>query len=261
MLFSPWESIGNPNREVEVKIDGAAIVVTGRDFSADSAEASPFKCRKSDALEFVHINDGWRRGSMTADPVTLHKRPGQQGPIDDVFMEPFLVVTPTGKCASAEVQKWVDFEVEHFETRWRNAFRGELRMKPDTLVTPQDIEHYHLILWGDPASNRLIGEVAAKLPFSWSAKDLSIAGKTYEAANHVPLAIYPNPLNANRYIVLNSGPTFRESSDHTNSLQNPKLPDWAMLDITMAPDGKSAGKVEAADFFDESWKIATNRHE
>ena len=54
--------------------------------------------------------------------------------------------------------------------------------------------------------------------------------------------------------VLNSGLSFREAHDKTNSLQNPKLPDWAILDVTQPADGESAGKVVAADFFDAHWK-------
>ncbi len=53
----------------------------------------------------------------------------------------------------------------------------------------------------------------------------------------------------------NSGLTFREAHDKTNSLQNPKLPDWAILDITQPPTADSPGKVVAADFFDEHWKV------
>jgi hypothetical protein len=55
--------------------------------------------------------------------------------------------------------------------------------------------------------------------------------------------------------VINSGLTFREAHDRTNSLQNPKLPDWAILDITQPPSAESAGKVVAADFFDEFWQV------
>ncbi len=127
-------------------------------------------------------------------------------------------------------------------------------MKKDTDVTPEDIQKYHLVLWGDPQSNKIIAQVATKLPLKWDG-NVSIGGKSFDAARNVPLAIYPNPLNPAKYIVLNSGPTFREASDHTNSLQNPKLPDWAIVDIAMPPDGKEAGVIRAAGFFDEQWKV------
>ena len=63
------------------------------------------------------------------------------------------------------------------------------------------------------------------------------------------------PVTKHNYIVLNSGPTFREAHDRTNSLQNPKLPDWAIIDLSVPPDGWSPGKIVAADFFDENWKV------
>jgi hypothetical protein len=56
-------------------------------------------------------------------------------------------------------------------------------------------------------------------------------------------------------VVLNSGLTFRQAHDRTNSLQNPKLPDWAVLDISSPPTADAAGKVIAADFFNEAWQL------
>jgi hypothetical protein len=92
------------------------------------------------------------------------------------------------------------------------------------------------------------------LPLKWSATEAVMAGKTYDATKHVPLLIYPNPLNPRRYIVLNSGLTFREGHDRTNSLQNPKLPDWAVVNLDELPSATTPGEIAAADFFDENWR-------
>jgi hypothetical protein len=186
---------------------------------------------------------------------TLRKRHALQGPIDDAFMAPFLVVMPSGKCADPRVQQWVDFESRHLEDRWRAVFRGELRIKRDTEVSDDDISRYHLLLWGDPQANKLIARIADRLPVQWDNRSLTLGTKSVDASTHLPLLIYPNPLNPGRYIVLNSGPTFREADDRTNSLQNPKLPDWAIVDVTTKPDDKSPGKVVDAGFFDENWKL------
>ena len=67
--------------------------------------------------------------------------------------------------------------------------------------------------------------------------------------------IYPNPLNPDRYIVLNSGPTYREEHDRTNSQQIAKLPDWAVIDITVPPTGRVPGNVVDVGFFDENWQL------
>jgi hypothetical protein len=69
------------------------------------------------------------------------------------------------------------------------------------------------------------------------------------------MLVYPNPLNPDRYVVINSGPTHREGHDRTNSLQNPKLLDWAIIDMSQLPDRESAGKLLGTGLFDESWQL------
>ena len=49
------------------------------------------------------------------------------------------------------------------------------------------------------------------------------------------MLIYPNPLNPKRYVVLNSGFTFREYDYLNNARQVPKLPDWAVIDVSEPP--------------------------
>ena len=161
------------------------------------------------------------------------------------------------KSKNARFQRWMEFEVDHLKKRWRELFRGEIRLKKDVDVTAEDMGKYHLILWGDPQSNSVIARVASKLPVSWRGASVVVGARTYGAGQHVPVCVYPNPLPGmgGRYVVLNSGPTFREDHDRTNSLQNPKLPDWAVLDITQDPNGSRAGAVVQAGFFDEQWQL------
>ena len=56
--------------------------------------------------------------------------------------------------------------------------------------------------------------------------------------------------------MLTSGITFREGHDRTNSFQNLKLSDRAILDISSPPTALAAGAVVAADFFDERWRVS-----
>jgi hypothetical protein len=67
--------------------------------------------------------------------------------------------------------------------------------------------------------------------------------------------IYPNPLNPKHYIVLNSGFTFREYDYLNNARQTPKLPDWAVVDVTEPPNSRWPGKIVNADFFGEHWEL------
>jgi predicted esterase len=234
-LSPPWREAGDGARKVEVVIDGQILSVPAGDFAGGHAQ-------------FAKKGDTWVRGDAAVSSGGLHKVPGLQGPIDDAFLEPFLVVLPSGKCEAEAVQKWVNAESAHMQERWQAALRGDVRVKKDTEVTDDDIARYHLVLWGDPSGNRVIRRIADKLPptAKWDA-------------THVPVLIYPNPLNAKRYVVLNSGPTFREEDDRSNALQNPRLPDWAVVDVTTPPSGTAPGKVESAGFFDERWQLKPSR--
>ncbi len=128
-------------------------------------------------------------------------------------------------------------------------------MKDDTAITDDDIANSNLVLWGDPSSNAVLKKIADKLPLKWDAKNLVFAGQTYDATHTAPVLIFPNPLNPAKYVVLNSGPTFREDALLNNSQQIPKLPDWAIIDVNTPPDGKWPGKVLNAGFFDEQWQL------
>ncbi|MGL5096313.1 MAG: hypothetical protein ACRDD1_12030, partial [Planctomycetia bacterium] len=61
------------------------------------------------------------------------------------------------------------------------------------------------------------------------------------------------PLNSKKYVVLNSGFTFREYDYLNNARQTPKLPDYAVVDVDQSPDSRSPGRIADAGFFNESW--------
>jgi acetyl esterase/lipase len=188
------------------------------------------------------------------------KRPGVQGPIDDAFLAPFVFVAPSGPCASPAVDRWVRAELAHAAERWRAVCRGTVEIKLDRELTDADVSDKNLILWGDSAGNAVIRAIADRLPIigtdatASTGRTLVKGGKRWDAAHHVPAFIYPNPRNPNRYVVLNSGLTFREAHDRTNSQQNPKLPDWVVFDIREPATAQSAARVAAAGFFDEQWQ-------
>jgi hypothetical protein len=171
-------------------------------------------------------------------------------------MDSFIFVRPTGQPMSQEIGNWTTVELSEAIFAWRRQFRGEPRVKDDTAVTEADIASNNLILWGDRSSNKLLARIADQLPIVWTAQGIKAGGNTYDAAKHVPALIYPNPLNPARYVVLNSGFTFPQFGAATNSQQTPKLPDWAILDISVPLTERVNGKgVVDANFFGEHWEI------
>lgn len=185
----------------------------------------------------------------------LAKRHELQGPIDDAFMDSFVFVRPTGKANHDAVDKWTKAELDRGIVHWRRHFRGDARVINDTDLTDELIRSANLVLWGDAASNAVIKRVLPKLPFQWTADQLQVGEDTYTASEHAFVLIYPNPLNPNRYVVLNSSFTYRDYAYLNNARQVPMLPDWAVINLKTPPGNVWPGEVVAADFFDESWQL------
>ncbi len=183
------------------------------------------------------------------------KEHGLQGPIDDAFMDHFIFVRPTGKAENDAISSWVNAELERAISQWRSQFRGEALVKNDDEVTLEDITNSNLILWGDATSNKITESIWSLLQIEWARGIIKVGEKSYPSASHIPILIYPNPLNPNRYIVLNSGFTFRETDILTNAKQTAKLPDWVIIDITTPPTVYKVGKVVNAGFFGERWEL------
>jgi hypothetical protein len=229
-------------RPVKVALDGQKLEA-----------ASPMSDRSWTA-HFRKQGKKWAT-AKAVDDEGLRKSHGLQGPVDDAFMDSFVMVRPTGKPANDKVGAWANAEMKHAIEHWRRQFRGDARVKDDAGITDDDIASSNLVLWGDPSSNKLLARIADKLPIRWESQGIRVGKQIYSTDHHVPVVIYPNPLNPKRYIVLNSGFTFREYDYLNNSRQTPKLPDWAIVDISVPPTSRAPGGILKAGFFDEQWKL------
>lgn len=203
------------------------------------------------APRYVKSGGKWSAGS----PEGLVKVHGLQGPVDDAFLSSFVFVKPTGKALNERVGVWVEKELERAVREWRRQFRGEVQVRADDAVTAEDFTNSNLIVWGDPSSNKLLGRIADRLPIPWGAREVRVGAQAYPADTHAPILIYPNPLNPKRYVVLNSGFTYREYDYLNNARQVPRLPDWAVVDVTTPPGTQWPGRVAAAGFFGERWEL------
>lgn len=220
------------------EIDGQRVAVR----SSDNAQKS---------VRFERRGGKWAHRDATQDQA-LRKVHGLQGPIDDAFMDSFLMVRPTGAPLNEKLGSWVSTELARATNEWRAQFRGEARVRDDSAVTDADIAAHHLVLWGDPSSNRLLARILPKLPLRWDSKIVKLAGNDYAANVAVPVLIFPNPINPKRYVVLNSGFTFWREGAASNAQQTPKLPDYALLAMDKASTTEAL--VLNAGFFDEQWK-------
>lgn len=229
------------NVPIRVTIDGDTI-----DGGRPGSDRS-WLCR------LVRKQGRWTLGTNPEQEV--RKRHGLQGPIDDAFMDSFVFVLPTSKSSNPKLQEWSDNEAKRAIEHWRRQFRGEPRIKADTQVTDADIASSNLVLWGDPTSNQVLKRIADRLPISWTQERIKAGDREFSSANHALISLTPNPLNPTRYVVLNSGFTYREYDYLNNARQVPKLPDWAVVNLETPPDSRRPGAVVLADFFDERWEL------
>jgi hypothetical protein len=234
----------NPAMKATVVLDGQSITVPGA---------------LTDGSWLAHFRKTGTKWTVAGDDSkSLTKRHDMQGPIDDAFMGSFLNVRPTGTPMNEAVGKWTQSEQDHAAKLWRTQMRGDAPTKDDTAITDADIAANNLVLWGDPQSNKVLARLAAKLPIQWTADAVVLGSRRFPAATNAPVMIYPNPLNPKKYIVINSGITFREYAQPNNSLQVAYLPDYAVIDLTTPPDPKWPGKIAAAGFFGEKWELLAN---
>ncbi len=197
-------------------------------------------------------NGKWQSSGSASGSITgLQKTHGLQGPIDDAFMDSFLCVRPTGPATPGTT--YALHKLKQFSDEYARYLRGDIRVKDDKAVSADDIANNNLILFGDPGSNSLIARVVPKLPdqwTEWTKERFAIGKRQFSSSNHIPVLIYPNPLNPKKYVVINSGHTFHaEDFRGTNALLYPRLGDWAVEKFAGDSDEFVAGGL-----FNENWK-------
>ena len=182
----------------------------------------------------------------------LHKTHALQGPIDDAFLDPFLLVRPTGTPWNEAVNQQALRTLARFDRLWAKYFRGHPFVKDDKDVTEADLANYHLVLFGDPGSNRWIAKLNGKLPFRWTKDSVTLGAQSYPATENFPALIYPNPLHPEKYVVLNTGLTIPDR-EYNGDYGMPRWGDYAIVKANPTAD---VPDLVTAGLFDENWRLA-----
>ncbi len=207
-----------------------------------------------------HLMDYETSRAFTKNP-EKRKRHNLQGPIDDAFMEPFVCVTPTGESWSKPHADWANWTLARFQKEFDKWLRGKVPTTLDRRVLNgemlnADYANKNLILFGDPGSNSVLAKVLPRLPIEWTKDTLVVHGKKYDPNTHGLSMIFPNPLNPNRYIVINSGHTFHEKDFRaSNSWLFPRLGDIAVQKFAKNKSGGYDETIIWADMFNPSWRL------
>lgn len=245
LLAEPAE-LGQGAGKLELVVDGKPV--TGATVRTDQT------------LSLVRTGKSWSVGSLKGQ----RKKPGLEGPIDDALFGPVLAVRGTGAPWSVPLDAWSRQELGRFRDGWGEFFRATLPETTDVALTREQIRSHNLYLFGDPGSNQVLRRILPGLPLEWEPGRITVRGQSYSTADHVPMLVFPNPENPERYVVIDCGFSFgRADWRGSNALQYPHLPDYAVVkfDADNFSDDFRAN-AEVAGFFDERWRMPakSNRH-
>ena len=70
--------------------------------------------------------------------------------------------------------------LQRFDRQYALAYRGHIRVKDDKDVTAADFAKYHVVLFGDPGSNRWIAKLNGKLPpLHWTKETVALGSQSF----------------------------------------------------------------------------------
>lgn len=214
-------------------------------------------------------------------PNALRKTHTSDGPIGDAFRSAFTVVYGTAGSQVQTAQNLAD--AQQFVDEWNavmiqdNAAWGlpkpqvYVKAIPDTAVTAEMIQSTNLRLFGDRNSNGIIGTVAPQLPVTLLDDGVKVGKRTYQGSDVRYTLIYPNPLNADKYVVLGKGYLSDSKIPGTTLGKNLEYlpwgePDYVVWDASRVPgptvqnpDGTVLRHLPdtylEAGFFDQNWAL------
>jgi prolyl oligopeptidase family protein len=213
-------------------------------------DGQDLKVKSAPEIALARNGGAWKVDTH-GKPAGLRKTHALQGPIDDAFLDPFLIVRPTGTPWSEEVNRQALRTLARFDRMWGRFFRGHPFVKDDKDVTEADLAKYHIVLFGDPGSNRWIAKLNGKLPVKWTRETVAMGAQSFSARESYPALIYPNPLNPAKYVVLNTGLTI-EDRGYNGDYGTPLWGDYAIVKVK---EGADVPDMLIAGLFDENWKL------
>jgi hypothetical protein len=229
----------------------ARLVLRETDHASEiRIDGRDLKIKPAAEIALEKSESGWRQARAERSP-GLHKIHGLQGPIDDAFLDPFILVRPTGTPWNAAVEAQTLRTLARFDRLYARFLRAHPRIVDDKDLTEADFLKYNVALFGDPGSNRWMAKVIGKLPVRWTPKSVTLGGRTFPAEDHYPALAYPNPLSPSHYVVLNTGLTIEDRGYH-GDYGMPQFGDYAVL---KANAGSDVGEVALAGLFDERWRL------
>lgn len=149
-------------------------------------------------------------GVLPSDTSHNRKTALTEGPINDFFASPFIVVKGT-KGAGEEKIGWQN-AIDILRKNWQEDYlRDAMPCKTDGEIGQRDAEEYNMILIGTDRDNPILNRIWQRIPLKVYGDSVRIGAKTYTGRNLSYVLIYPNPLSAGRYVLVIGSNTSRIS--------------------------------------------------
>ena len=157
---------------------------------------------------------------VTPGEVDATWQSGTGGPVASVFARgPFVVVRGTRSLPGAPVLAGPDSThrrevtgpaadartAQHFTEEWQSLFAGVPRVLDDTKVDAKLQATTNLVLVGDPRTNRVLAEVASKLPVHYQGDRFEVDGKSWSFNEAGIVFATAHPAVSGRTVVVLSG--------------------------------------------------------
>ena len=210
----------------------------------------------SERIGFARTEMGWDpRAARTG----RRKRSGLEGPVEDAFQSPFILVPGTVSTNALWRHIW-EGEAARFADDWERLHRVRPLLKADIDVTDEDIHSRNLVLYGGPMENAVAARVWPHIPVRLTPEGARVGDRTFSGDSMAVRLCYPNPLNPERYVVLSAAASPSAAWQLGNRfgnftgwgpMDNWNWFDYAVVDArTQSPD-----TMVCAGFFGRDWRI------
>ncbi|MCK5801565.1 MAG: prolyl oligopeptidase family serine peptidase [Lentisphaeria bacterium] len=173
-----------------VQIDGERVIFPPRDLNT----APTWSTLERSAL-------GWNDIRQTPSLPTVRKRPGLEGPINEAFLAPFVLVV--GTCGSLDKRVFWMREARAFAKEWKRRNGAPCSFIRDTDCSETIAQNHNLILLGDGRENSVSARLEGQKSFADAVAPLA-ARIQWAGPDAGFLVVHPNPEHPDRLVVLHA---------------------------------------------------------
>jgi hypothetical protein len=124
-----------------------------------------------------------------------------EGPINDFFSSPFLVVK--GTKGTVDEQNKYNCAIDTLQKSWKTDYlRDAILCKTDREIVEKDAANYNLVLIGEDHDNPILTRIWRQIPLKVSRDSIQIGTKNYSGKHLSYLFIYRNPFNPGKYVLV-----------------------------------------------------------